>query len=104
VTDRSAKLNVALTKVSLAGFAPYLAQFVVPGVEGQLDTTAQLDWSGAADAPRLQLVVPAGDARRAALREGKGRTALDGCRCSSCRSPTCASTRWPAAWSSAVPV
>ena len=77
VTDRSAKLNVALTKVSLAGFAPYLAQFLVPGVEGQTDTTAQLDWSGAADAPRLQLVVQQATLNGLRLREGKGRTAPD---------------------------
>ena len=77
VTDRSAKLNVALTKVSLAGFAPYVARFVVPAVEGQADITSQLDWSGAADAPRLQLVVQQATLDGLRLREGKGRTALD---------------------------
>ena len=65
VTDREAKLNVALSGVSIAGFAPYLAQFVVPSVEGRFEATAQLDWSGAPDAPRLQVVVPQADARRA---------------------------------------
>ncbi|HZT56753.1 MAG TPA: DUF748 domain-containing protein, partial [Burkholderiaceae bacterium] len=34
VTDRAAKLAVKLTGVSLAGFAPYLAQTLVPSVDG----------------------------------------------------------------------
>jgi uncharacterized protein involved in outer membrane biogenesis len=57
VTDRDAKLALKLTSVSLAGFAPYLAQTLVPTVDGQLAAQAQLDWSGAADAPRLQLTL-----------------------------------------------
>ncbi|MEO6743640.1 MAG: DUF748 domain-containing protein, partial [Caldimonas sp.] len=77
VTDREAKLNVALSGVSIAGFAPYLAQFVVPSVEGRFDATAQLDWSGAPDAPRLQVVVPHVTLDGLKVREGQGRSAQD---------------------------
>ena len=77
VTDRDAKLNLALSEVSIAGFAPYLARFVVPAVEGRVDATAQLDWSGAADAPRLQVVVPQATLDGLRVREGHGRTAQD---------------------------
>ena len=57
VTDHDAKLAVKLTSVSLAGFAPYLAQTLVPSVDGQLAAQAQLEWSGAADAPRLHVTL-----------------------------------------------
>ncbi|MBC8056500.1 MAG: DUF748 domain-containing protein, partial [Rhizobiales bacterium] len=57
VTHRDAKLAVKLSSVSLAGFAPYLAQALVPTVDGQLAAQAQLDWSAAADAPRMQLTL-----------------------------------------------
>ena len=77
VTDREAKLNVALSGVSIAGFAPYLAEFVVPSVEGRFDATAQLDWSGAPDAPRLQVVVPQATLDGLKVREGQGRSAQD---------------------------
>jgi uncharacterized protein involved in outer membrane biogenesis len=77
VTDRDAKLNLALSEVSIAGFAPYLAGFVVPTLEGRIDATAQLDWSGAADAPRLQVVVPQATIDGLRVREGQGRTAHD---------------------------
>lgn len=57
VTDHDAKLAVKLNSVSLAGFAPYLSQALVPSVDGQLAAQAQLEWSGAAEAPRLQLTL-----------------------------------------------
>ena len=57
VTARDAKLEVKLGSVSLAGFAPYLAQTLLPSVSGQLAAQAQLDWSGAADAPRVQITL-----------------------------------------------
>ena len=57
VTNHDAKLALKLASVSLAPFAPYLAQTLVPSVEGQLAAQAQLEWSGAVDAPRLQLTL-----------------------------------------------
>ena len=57
VTEHDAKLDLKLTGVSLAGFAPYLAQTLAPSVDGQLAARATLDWSGAADAPRLRLAL-----------------------------------------------
>jgi uncharacterized protein involved in outer membrane biogenesis len=57
VTDQDAKLDLSISRLSLGMFAPYLAQALVPSVAGQLAAQARLDWSGAADAPRLQLSV-----------------------------------------------
>ncbi|KQW37581.1 hypothetical protein ASC76_05555 [Rhizobacter sp. Root404] len=57
VTDHDARLDVSISRLSLGMFAPYLAQALVPSVAGQLAAQARLDWSGAADAPRLQLSV-----------------------------------------------
>ena len=57
VTDHDARLGVRLAGVSLAAFAPYVSQSLVPTLAGQLAAQAQLDWSGAADAPRLALSV-----------------------------------------------
>ncbi len=57
VTDHDARLGVRLTGVSLAAFSPYLSPSLVPTLAGQLAAQAQLDWSGAADAPRLALTL-----------------------------------------------
>jgi hypothetical protein len=77
VTDHDAKLGVTLTGVSLAAFAPYLSQTLTPTVDGQLAAQAQLDWSGAADAPRLQLSIDRLALDNLKLREGSGRGAPD---------------------------
>ena len=57
VTEHDAKLALKLGSVSLAGFAPYLAQALVPSVAGQFAAQGRLDWSGTADSPRLQLTL-----------------------------------------------
>jgi uncharacterized protein involved in outer membrane biogenesis len=57
VTDHDARLGLRLAGISLAAFSPYLSQSLVPTLAGQLAAQAQLDWSGAADAPRLALTV-----------------------------------------------
>ena len=75
VTDRDAKLAVKLGSVSLAAFAPYLAQTLVPTIDGQLAAQAQLDWSNAADAPRLQLTLDSLALDNLKLREAGGKTA-----------------------------
>jgi uncharacterized protein involved in outer membrane biogenesis len=77
LTDHDAKLDVKLRGLALAGFAPYAAQALVPGVEGRLAVQAQLDWSGAADAPRLRLAIDSATLDDLKLREGRGRTARD---------------------------
>jgi Domain of Unknown Function (DUF748) len=77
VTDHDAKLAVALGSVSLGGFAPYLSQALVPSVDGKLAAQAQLDWSGAADAPRLQLALDKLTLDDLKLREGNGRAGRD---------------------------
>jgi hypothetical protein len=70
VTDRSAKLDLKLSGLSLAALAPYLGQALVPSVEGQLAAQAQLDWSGAADAPHLRLVIASATLDALKVREG----------------------------------
>jgi uncharacterized protein involved in outer membrane biogenesis len=56
-TDREARLSLKLDGLALEAFAPYLSAAVVPRVEGRLSAQATLDWSGAADAPRLKLTL-----------------------------------------------
>ena len=75
VTDHDAKLAVKLASVSLAGFAPYLAQTLVPSVDGRLAAQAQLDWSGAVDAPRLRLVLDSLVLDNLKVREAGAKTA-----------------------------
>ena len=77
VTDHEAKLNMKLSGLSLAAFAPYLAQTLAASIEGQLAVQAQLDWSGAAQAPRLKLIVDSATLDAFRLREGQGRSAQD---------------------------
>lgn len=52
VSDRQAQLDVKLTGLSLAAFAPYVAQSLAAQVDGRLAASAQLNWA-AGDAPRL---------------------------------------------------
>ncbi len=75
VTDREAKLKLDLKGLSLAAFAPYVARSLLPSVEGQLAAQAELDWSGAADAPRLQLALASATLDALTLREGGGKSA-----------------------------
>ena len=70
VTDHDAKLDLTLGSLSLTALAPYLAQTLVPSVEGQVSTKAQLDWSGAADAPRLKLAIESLTLDALKVREG----------------------------------
>ena len=77
VTDREAKLKLDLKGLSLAAFAPYLAQSLQPGIEGQLAAQAELDWSGAADAPRLKLALASATLDALTLRDGSGKTAQE---------------------------
>jgi hypothetical protein len=77
VTDRDAKLALKVSALSLGALSPYLAQTLVPTVEGQLGTQAQLDWSRAAEAPRLQLTIDQLTLDALKLREGEGRAAKD---------------------------
>jgi len=77
VTDREAKLKFTLKSLSLAGLSPYLAQTLVPAIDGQVAAQVQADWSGAPDAPRLKLVVDSATLDALSVREGSGKTAQD---------------------------
>jgi uncharacterized protein involved in outer membrane biogenesis len=77
VTDREAKLKLTFKGLSLAAFAPYLAQSLVPSVDGQLAAQMALDWAGGADAPRLMLVIDSATLDDLKLREGAGRDVQD---------------------------
>ncbi len=57
VTDHDAKLGIKLDGVTLDLIGPYLAQFVSAKLDGKLAAQAQLDWSAAADAPRLKFAL-----------------------------------------------
>jgi uncharacterized protein involved in outer membrane biogenesis len=75
-SDRSAQVQATLDALPLDAVAPYLAQVVVPRVEGQLAATASVDWSAAADAPRLAVAVEAARLDGLKLSEGRAAPAL----------------------------
>ncbi len=76
-TDRAAKATLVLKALSFEAFAPYIAQFFVPNVQGSVSGEARLDWSAAADAPRLALVLPSASVDALRLSEGTGRSVRD---------------------------
>ena len=57
VTDHDAKLGIKLDGLTLDLIGPYLAQVVSAKLDGKFVAQAQLDWSAAADAPRLKLAL-----------------------------------------------
>ena len=59
--------------LSLQALAPYIAQGLMPRVDGRLAAKASLTWSGKADAPALQDRGRRGDAGRAARAAGRRR-------------------------------
>ena len=77
LTDRDAKLKLELKGLSLAAFAPYVAQSLLPSVDGQLALQATLDWSAATDAPRLRLAIDSATLDALVVREGSGRKVQD---------------------------
>lgn len=52
-----AQVAITLSNLSLQAFAPYLAQALVPRVDGQLGAKASLTWSGKTDAPALKIAL-----------------------------------------------
>jgi uncharacterized protein involved in outer membrane biogenesis len=55
--EREARVAITLSELSLQTLAPYVAQAIVPRVDGRLGAQAQLQWSADAAAPRLQVTV-----------------------------------------------
>ena len=52
-----AQVAITLSDLSLQSLAPYLAQVLVPRVDGRLGAKAALTWSGKADAPALRIAL-----------------------------------------------
>jgi len=61
-----AQVAITLSDLSLQALAPYLAQALVPRVDGKLDAKASVTWSGKTDAPVLKIALV--EASLAALR------------------------------------
>lgn len=76
-TDRAAQATLVLKALSFDAFAPYVAQFIAPRVQGSVSGEAQLDWSAAADAPRLVLALPSASIDALRVSEGAGRSVVD---------------------------
>ncbi|MDE2297515.1 MAG: DUF748 domain-containing protein, partial [Burkholderiales bacterium] len=75
LTDHDARLKLAIEGLPLDVAAPYLAQVLTPVVQGRLAARAQLDWSGAAGAPRLQIAIDSATLAAFSLRERGERSA-----------------------------
>ncbi|WP_144289818.1 DUF748 domain-containing protein, partial [Ideonella sp. A 288] len=73
--DRQAAVSVQLDGLVLDALAPYLAPVLTPNVSGRLAATASVDWSAAAEAPRLKLTLPAATLDTLRVVEGSGRDA-----------------------------
>ena len=54
---QDAQVAITLTGLSLQTLAPYIAQSVIPRVDGRLAAKASLTWSGKPDAPALKIAV-----------------------------------------------
>ena len=54
-TDQAAQASIRLEGLSLDALGPYVAQALVPRLDGTLALAGQLEWSGAAEAPKLAL-------------------------------------------------
>jgi uncharacterized protein involved in outer membrane biogenesis len=65
-STQDAQVAITLSDLSLQALAPYIAQAVVPRVDGKLGAKASVTWSGKADAPALKIVLA--DATLDALR------------------------------------
>lgn len=75
-TDREAQASVSLGELPLALAAPYVAQHLVPPLDGTLQGELTLDWRAAAGAGAGVLRIEATKARLAALRLGASRAPL----------------------------
>ena len=56
-SSNDAQVAITLSDLSLQALAPYLAQTLVPRVDGRLGAKASLTWSGKADAPALKIAL-----------------------------------------------
>ncbi len=56
-SPQQAQVDITLTDLSLQTLAPYIAQSLVPRVDGRLAAKASLAWSNKADAPALKITV-----------------------------------------------
>ncbi len=74
-SPQQAALEMQLDGLQLEPLAPYLAQVLTPQVSGKLTAQATLDWSGAADAPRLQVNLAKATLESLRLADGAGRAA-----------------------------
>ena len=54
---QDAQVAITLTGLPLQALAPYIAQSVIPRVDGMLAAKASLTWSGKTDAPALRIAV-----------------------------------------------
>jgi uncharacterized protein involved in outer membrane biogenesis len=70
--ERAAALALQLDGLSLPALAPYLAQTLVPAVEGRLSASAKLAWAGDAQAPQLALTQGAATLEDLRLVEARG--------------------------------
>ncbi|WP_395699504.1 DUF748 domain-containing protein [Aquabacterium sp.] len=78
LSDHDAALKLQLSELALPALAPYLAQAVLPRVEGRLAAQAQLAWSSDAQAPRLQLVIDQATLDGLRVQPGRRRGEPDG--------------------------
>ena len=56
-SPQQAQVDITLTDLPLQTLAPYIAQSLVPRVDGRLGAKASLAWSNRADAPALKIAV-----------------------------------------------
>ena len=76
-SPQQAALEAQLDGLLLEPLTPYLATVLTPNVSGKLSAQATLDWSGAADAPRLKVNLLKATLDGLRLTEGAGRSATN---------------------------
>jgi uncharacterized protein involved in outer membrane biogenesis len=56
-STQDAQVAITLKDLSLQTLAPYIAQSVIPRIDGRLGARASVTWSGKADAPALKVAI-----------------------------------------------
>ncbi len=56
-SPQEAQVEITLSDLSLHTLAPYIAQSVIPHVDGRLGANGSVTWSGKADAPALKITI-----------------------------------------------
>lgn len=74
-SDQAAQLDLAVSDLALHALAPYIAQAVVPRLDGRVSARGRFDWSADPKAPQLRLTLPQATLDALRVQPATGRSA-----------------------------